>query len=102
MTEAVRISLMLCLLGSASAWAGSNLVSGDYPEPQCGERPSPPERPAVFESESQIESYNQQVKAYNTRVESYYACIQTYVDNALQDIARIKAKTRAVVDQANQ
>ena len=97
-TAALIFGFVLTL---APVWAGSNFEGGSYPAPDCGEQPTLPTRPEAFEVEADVVEYNQEVEQYNALMEAYVGCVQRYVDNAAQDIRTIKAKSKAVVEPAN-
>ena len=96
----VAVALMALL--ASGAHAQSNLGASGYPDPQCGARPTPPQRPAEFENNDQISAFNADIAEYNNGIEAWVACIQTYVDNAAADIRIIKANAQAAVESANQ
>ncbi len=87
--------------GAAVAAGGGNLGPDSYPEPACGERPQRPVRPESFRSNDEIEAYNAEVRRYNEADARFVACIQAYVDAAAEDIRMIKARVKAVVEEAN-
>jgi hypothetical protein len=98
-----RLILSACLLAaSAAAFAavtgGSNFTA-PYPDSTCGPRPARPAEPAG-RMEGAITFYNQQVAAYNEAAQKYIACIGAYVDNANNDMERIREKARAAMEPA--
>ena len=98
-----RWMLVLFLVGAGAGEgrAGSNLDPDGYPPHHCGVKPDQPERPEVFTSESELDSYNAAVDQYNQGMEAYFECIQTYVNNAASDIELIKRKTKTTIEEAN-
>ena len=91
--------LALGVLPDASA--GSNLPTASYPAHQCGDRPTQPARAEYFKSETELETFNQAVETYNNATESYFQCIQLYVNDAAEDIQRIKRTVSATIEEAN-
>lgn len=89
---------MLCMGAVA---VDSNLSTG-YPPLDCGEKPAPPERPEVFESEADLAAFNREVEKYNATVDGYFACVQRYVNNAAADIKRIRRSMKTAIEIANQ
>jgi hypothetical protein len=93
-----------CLLAASAAAAaavtgGSNFTA-PYPDSTCGPRPVKPEEPAG-RMEGAITFYNQRVGAYNEAAKKYVACISAYVENANNDMERIREKARAAMEPAS-
>ncbi len=87
--------ISLCfLLGASSAYAmvfgGSNLDLLGYPKPNC----TKPYRPSSFSDQYELDNYKSE---YDT----YIQCIKTYVDNAKNDIERIRESANDAVKEAN-
>lgn len=95
----MAIVLALGVLPGASA--GSNLDPGGYPSHLCGEKPTQPDRPEYFKSEAELETFNRAVETYNIATEGYFQCIQLYVNDATEDIQRIKRTVSATIEEAN-
>jgi len=93
-----RIFLMAVAYVFLSVSPCCALVIGDsnldyfsgYPDPTC----TKPYKPYQLDDDFAVQSYNSQE-------DEYVRCINKYVDNAKNDIARIKEKANAAVDKAN-
>ena len=99
----MRIALFaaaLALLVHGSAVAGTNLGSSGSPDPDCGERPNPPERPDAFKDNDEIRKYNKAVKEFNAEIKVYTGCVQAWVDNATDDMKLIRAAIQRALEQA--
>jgi hypothetical protein len=81
-------------------FGGSNLGLGGYPSNSCT-KPIKPTRPYTFDSQWEIDSYNREVDRYNSNFRDYIDCIKEYLDNADNDIKRIKEKAQEAIDEAN-
>lgn len=73
----------------AIAIGGSNLGVFGYPSHDCI-KPTKPIKPYSFSNQWEVDSYNSKVNLYNSKLEQYINCIQEYVENANNDIKRIK------------
>jgi hypothetical protein len=93
------LTLALFLLGAGNASAfvigGTNLGFSGYPDNTC----SKPIKPIY--SGYDPTGYNIEVDTYNTQYRLYISCINEYLDNAKNDIERIKDKYKEAVDNAN-
>jgi len=98
---AAMAAMLIAGAGVAAEGTTGNLAAGAYPAPDCGERPRAPERPESFDSERQVAAFNAAVQAFNAANRDYYECIQRYADGAAEDIRAIRARVRAVIEQAN-
>jgi hypothetical protein len=99
----ILMTLILSALAPACANAavpgGSNIALSDYPAPSCT-RPETipqPEKPADTKQKAAVDAFNVKVAAYNAKVAvfntamtAFNACMKTYVDNANNDMQRIK------------
>ncbi|MDT8376873.1 MAG: hypothetical protein RQ867_09115 [Mariprofundaceae bacterium] len=88
----------------AAASAGSNLSAG-YPSHRC-HKPAKPPRPDSLNNRWRIprwelDAYNSSVSRYNAELEIYNGCITRYVENANEDIERIRQKAGKAVLEAN-
>lgn len=99
MKTAIGVVAVWSVLVATSA-ANSNLGS-TYPDPQCGAKPTQPERSEKFETQGELTSYNQAVDAYNSASVAYTQCVQLYLDNAVNDIERIRQKIDQAATAAN-
>jgi len=68
-----------------------------YPSHKC-DRPRKPIKPYDFSNQWEVDSYNDQVRRYNRQLEDFSNCIREYLDNASNDIDRIKEKAKAALD----
>ncbi|MFV7784359.1 hypothetical protein ACNPKB_10530 [Shewanella marisflavi] len=99
-----RIQLILLLLifplcAYPVVFGGSNLGFSGYPSHNCI-KPTKPFKPYSFNSQWQIDSYNSEVEFYNSQIRQYLSCIDEYIDNANNDIKRIKEKTQEAIYEA--
>ncbi|QSX33129.1 hypothetical protein JYB87_15585 [Shewanella avicenniae] len=98
------LSILLVLLFPLSTYAvvfgGSNLGFRGYPSHSCS-KPTKPFKPYSFNSQWEIDSYNSDVELYNSQLQQYLSCIDEYIENANNDIKRIKEKGQAAIDEAN-
>lgn len=96
--------LLIAVLMSVNAFAvvfgGSNLGFGGYPDHSCY-KPSKPFKPYSFDSQWEVDIYNQKVDSYNSELGIYLDCINEYVDNAGNDIERIKEAVSNAISEAN-
>jgi hypothetical protein len=92
--------LVLVLLSPAHALVigGTNLSFSGYPDNSCI-KPIPPEKPYSRDSYA-IDYYNSQVDLYNSALNEYMDCIRVYLENAKNDIARIKEKYNEAIESA--
>ncbi len=100
----VAISLSVPALADARVSGGSNLAGG-YANHRC-HKPTKPSKPDSFNNQWRIpqwelNAYNASVSNYNTKLESYNACITRYVENANNDIERIRQKAEKAASEAN-
>ena len=98
-----KLLLTLILIspaGFALVLGGSNLGMFGYDEHSCT-KPFPPSKPYAFNSQWEIDTYNNEVDYYNSERESYVRCIRDYVDNAENDIEIIKEAIESAIDEAN-
>ncbi|SRR6266571_3772159 len=93
--------LLMCTSAGAFVFGGSNLGFGGYPSHTCGFKPSKPFKPFSFTYQWEIDQYNMEVDSYNSRRREFISCLQEYLDNAKNDIERIKEKMNEAVDVAN-
>jgi hypothetical protein len=94
---------MICALTpisiSAAIFGGSNLGYSGYPSHSCT-KPMKPFKPYSFNSQWEIDSYNSGVNLYNMQLRQYSNCIQEYLENANNDIKRIKEKSQDAINEA--
>jgi hypothetical protein len=92
--------VVLCpLTAYAYVFGGTNLGFGGYPSHTCM-KPNKPFKPYSFDSQWEIDSYNAEVDAFNSDLQLYSDCIDEYLENANNDIKRIKLKAKEAVDEA--
>ncbi|MBI1328200.1 MAG: hypothetical protein GC136_11265 [Alphaproteobacteria bacterium] len=84
------VALPINTSAHASVFGGSNLSFTGYPSPQCRK----PYKPYEFTSQFDVDTYNDEV-------ERYVRCIKEYIDNASNDIDRIKEAVNTAVNEAN-
>jgi hypothetical protein len=89
------------LTAQAFVIGGSNLPMFGYPAPACTKPMSKPIKPYEFSDEGAVDEYNSEVDEYNSRLSTYTSCIREYVDNANNDIKRIREKAQEAIDEAN-
>jgi len=85
----------------AMVFGGSNLGLFGYPSHTCSPPYSKPVKPYSFTDQWQIDQYNSEVEDYNYEMQSFRDCIRSYVDNAKNDIKRIKKKANEAINEAN-
>lgn len=91
------------LIASNTSYAlvlgGSNLGVLGYPAANCRApmKPTPPFTPA---SRWEIDSYNMQVDTYNSELERFIACTKEYLENAQNDMKRIREGMDEAVERA--
>ena len=92
MSQVFIISLLLALLNPVSAYAigGSNLTLSSYPECTCYK----PMKPILINSQWELDDYKFQY-------DQYIDCVNEYIDNANNDIKRIKEKAEEALNEAN-
>jgi len=81
---------LFCSLVFGMIFGGSNLSFTGYPDCDC----YPPSKPYQFNSQYEIDSFNQ-------NVDSYINCVNDYLDNANNDIERIYEAKQDALDEAN-
>lgn len=94
--------LMIILLATSSradaaVFGGSNLGLSGYPDHSCIQ-PVKPIKPAMFFGDLDVDLYNSAVRRYNSDLLFYQRCLEEYLDNAVNDIARIKEKMTDAVE----
>lgn len=99
-----RVTLLLLLVSiSSSVFAivlgGTNLGILGYPEHSC-KKPNKPMKPYSLDSSWEINSYNIEADSYNMERERYISCMKEYLENAGNDIQRIKENMEAAIDEA--
>ena len=105
MRNHVRILVFLILTGSQGSSfgyviGGSNLGFLGYEEHSCT-KPTPPYKPFSLDNQWEIERYNLGVDSYNRELEIFYDCITEYIENAENDIKRIREAINEAIDTAN-
>jgi hypothetical protein len=100
-TALFLVSMSFSMLAPAAVTGGTNLGALlNYPGHSC-RKPVKPVKPDSFNSQWEIETYNQQVGTYNSDVPLYASCIKTYFENAKNDIKRIEEKMDRVAAEVN-
>ena len=85
----------------AVVFGGTNMSFTGYPSPLCTAPYTKPYKPITFNSQWEVDQYNEEVRRYNSELESYYSCVREYLENAKNDISRIREKMNQVIDEAN-
>lgn len=85
-------------LANAVVYGGSNMSYSGYPGSTCS-KPSKPDRPYGTTSWD-IDSYNAKVRDYNSEMRQYIECVKAYLDNANNDIRRIKEQIDEEISKA--
>ncbi len=80
--------------------SGSNLEISEYPSHTCSP-PSKPTEPDSFNEQWGVDQYNSEVENYNLQIRLYRDCIRAYVDNAKNDVKRVKKKITEAINEAN-
>lgn len=100
---AILLGCVLSALPTPTAIAyvtgGTNFSYSGYPDPECS-RPFRPIKPYDLTNELAVDSYNRRVRLYNLEYDEYIACIQLYVENATNDMKRIKEKAEEEIQKA--
>jgi len=99
-TLLLLIILISPLYVHAMIFGGSNLSFTGYPPHSCM-KPTKPYKPYSFNSQWEIDSYNNEVEFYNSALQQYLSCIDEYIENANNDIKRIKEKAQEAIDETN-
>jgi hypothetical protein len=96
-----RLTLFFLLVAfSCSAFAfGSSNLSFGYPEESC-RKPSKPFKPYSFNSQWEVDAYNNQVDSYNSDYQRYIRCVKEYLESAANDIKTIQQKMDEAVEKA--
>jgi hypothetical protein len=89
-------------MASAVVSGGSNLDNFDYPSHSCSkpQKSSRIFKPHSYANEWEVEQYNSEVRNYNAKFEKYAECIRKYVDNAKNDMERIREKANEAIAEA--
>ncbi len=87
--------------GSGFVLGGSNFGSFIYPDHTCGVRPMPPDRPSQDASRVEIDVYNEAVRDYNRELKEFADCINEYIQNASNDMQRIREKAEKASEEMN-
>ena len=82
-------------------YGGSNLPILGYPSHDCSAPYSKPHEPYSFNSQWQVDQYNSEVRAYNDELEEYFSCIREYVENAENDLKRVRDAAQEAIHEAN-
>ena len=85
----------------AMVFGGSNLGVFGYPSHECSAPYSKPTKPYSFSSQWEVDQYNSEVENYNYELGESMSCIREYVDNAKNDIERVKEKANEAINEAN-
>ncbi|MCF7821988.1 MAG: hypothetical protein K9M17_06060 [Mariprofundaceae bacterium] len=92
--------LLFPLTAHALVFGGSNLGFSGYPSHDCI-KPTKPIKPYSFDSQWEVDSYNSEVDLYNSQLQQYLSCIDEYIENANNDIKRIKEKAQEAIDETS-
>jgi hypothetical protein len=100
----IAISLSVPAVTDARVPGGSNLAGG-YSSHRC-HKPTEPSKPDSFDNhwrvpQWELNAYNSSIRDYNAKLEIYNNCITRYVENANNDIERIRKKAEEAVSEAN-
>lgn len=96
----IILTLWAPMTATAIVFGGSNLGILGYSEHDCI-KPYKPTEPYSFDSQWEVDLYNSQVDTYNFELDQYISCIREYVENANNDIERIKEKYQNAIDEAS-
>jgi hypothetical protein len=97
---AIALFMVVPVTVFAIVIGGSNLGMFGYSSHDCT-KPTKPYKPYSFSDQWQIDSYNSEVDLYNSERERYVSCIKEYVENANNDIERIKEKAQEAINEVN-
>ena len=109
----MHITLIICCAIAFSSQSvaivsgGSNLGLSGYPEHSCGEKPMEPpvesymRDPLMRDPQWEIEINDMQREGYDALLSIYIDCINEYVNNANNDIKRIREAISAASDEAS-
>lgn len=102
MLRCFALATVLVAAGAAHAvvLGGSNLDFMGYPEAKCI-KPEKPTKPFTRDSWA-VNSYNLQVDSYNAEFDVYISCVKKYLENANNDIERIRESMKKAIDRAKQ
>ncbi|NBK98090.1 MAG: hypothetical protein EOM50_08730 [Erysipelotrichia bacterium] len=76
---------------------GTNFDIFGYPSHKCNKPYSKPFKPYSFNSQWEVDAYNNQVRQYNYEIQEFVQCIETYVDSAKNDIERITEEANKAI-----
>lgn len=94
----VALSL-IPLSAGAIVLGGTNLGVLGYPELECRKPYDKPRKPYSFNNQWEVDQYNREVTRYNDELQQYKHCVVEYLENAENDILRIReAMEEAVAD----
>jgi hypothetical protein len=57
--------------------------------------------PYSFSSQYEVDSYNLEAEIYNNEMRVYSDCMSEYVENAKNDLVRIKEKANEAISEAS-
>ena len=97
----ITLILFIPMSAHAHVFGGSNLGFGGYPSHDCI-KPTKPHKPFSLQNQWEIDSYNSDVEYYNMQLEEYVRCIEEYIENANNDIMRIKERAQEALEDASQ
>jgi len=86
---------------SFSYMIGGNLTFV-YSSHNCGSKPYKPVKPYSFNSQWEVDNYNNEMANYYDEVKRYVDCIKEYIENAEIDKENIDEKINEAVDDANE
>jgi len=86
---------------SAVVFGGTNFGFGGYPDHQCSQPFGKPIKPFRFTDQYEVDAYNREVCRYNRDLDYYLDCVRTYIDNADNDVQRIREKVDDAISEAN-
>lgn len=93
-------AIAFCPQVAAIVFGGSNFGYGGYPDHSCN-KPTKPIEPAFLDDHWEVDRYNWEVETYNNKLILYLNCIDEYVENANNDIKRIREAISSAIDEAN-
>lgn len=85
---------------SAVVFGGTNFSFSGYPSHSCY-KPTKPHKPYSLDSQWEVDNYNSEIESYNNQRQQYVSCINEYVDNAQNDIKRIRESAQGAIDEAS-
>jgi hypothetical protein len=94
----ILIAILLPIKAYAVVFGATNFGFSGYPDHTCL-KPNKPFKPYSFNSEWEVNSYNNDVDYYNSQLQQYFGCIDEYIEGAKNDIKRIENKAKEAIDE---